>query len=819
MYFCMLFNKDQDDPTHSSFQILKKIIEGEDNLMSVKKTGTLYMGLQDGWKDDIVNQVQNPRKNQFIRKVIEISSKLQSMSEHCTKPHGLAHTYAAYSTRLNKTLDEFATFKSSATSEIKKYPSDPSKITQLNKRRRCLEGVLELVENGKMTSFDVFEDTWKKPINFHVFKKNQIGGVREILILEIEKRVNINIIETFAREICQQDTREMLTHGREKFSRLLSIQNKMMLNKGKNLIIHYNFDKTKWGPSFMPIQFLYMYTPFKKLYPDLFKMLTVSLINHSNKNCFYPDHLMKAWLKDLDGKYIHRGVNEKLQKYKEKFMRTREVSFINESNMGQGILHYISSQYHTCVLSLRDNVFKELCLRKNIPTGVWSDLVSSDDSYTCHSVPAQSPEMIESILHCMLQAQEVSERLMNVWTSKSKSSISAFVGEFNSCFISNLTTFPATLKFAISSVAPPSTDSFTRMVDDCYNSSRQLFENGGTLELYLIAQKLNRSYCETLYHTTTHNDPTKIFGITREHIPYQLGVFPIDHPELMLQFGPASWNMKILKSSLNEDERKLFRQAHNIISSDMLEDVADFQNPSDLMTSIRPINAITRVNKRLLRIRESSGADPIFLKKFIEENPLKLLLKPENIDEVKFKIQLKLFQRSAIDAMKMTDGSLYYGRVSASVSAKAFRVFGTDQDELKTYKECLESINLLPDPEVPMDVYYGRFKEYLIATDTNNQITEFHERDPLEIRTLNTYFLSEVSSKLVNPVSTVLSHFWLAENRIDSSQLIRDMQSLQSNSTLDHRDRGCKEFAFFATCICGLVPEINGLCHLFHLTE
>jgi hypothetical protein len=72
-----------------------------------------------------------------------------------------------------------------------------------------------------------------------------------------------------------------------------------------------------------------------------------------------------------------------------------------------------------------------------------------------------------------------------------------------------MTYFPTLIKFAMSSVHPVNTDSFYRMVKESYSSSRQVYENGGTLELYLISSKLNKNYCESIYHTHPggSNDP------------------------------------------------------------------------------------------------------------------------------------------------------------------------------------------------------------------------------------------------------------------------------------------------------------------------
>ena len=285
MYFTMLFNKNQDDPTHASFQILSKILEGEESLNHVKSTTQLHTGLKENAFKDLDVLLTNPHKNQFSRRGIVIGSKLQSFSKYNKANNGVAHKLASQSIYINKYLDEFATFKSSSTLENRTYnpevyiqnKGDEVKMKeddrrkkvseergQQNRRRRCIEGVSSLMDKGYMRSFDLIPDNLKTEFIFQIFKKNQIGGVREILILDIEKRILVNILESFSRVICNDDDREMLTHGDKKTTLLRDLIRQMKRADGKRLIMNYNFDKTRWAPSFMPIQFLYMFLPFKK---------------------------------------------------------------------------------------------------------------------------------------------------------------------------------------------------------------------------------------------------------------------------------------------------------------------------------------------------------------------------------------------------------------------------------------------------------------------------------------------------------------------------------------------------------------------------
>jgi len=475
MYFTMLFNKNQDDPTHASFQILTKILEGEASLNHVKSTTGLHTGFVNEDFIDAKQMIDKPHKNQFSRRAIMIASKLQAAAKQNKGNGGVAHMSASKSNFINKTLDEFATYKSSSVFESPFYDQKRSihnredemkdekegknqfmdytinddgkrnivhiKVSKRRKpqnpRRRCLEGVNELISLGYLRSFDLVKNHLAEPLIFQIFKKNQIGGVREILILDIKKRVLINILESFSRMICKDDEREMLTHGDKKFSLMRDMIRDLKRGNTKKLIMNYNFDKTKWAPSFMPIQFLYMFLPFKELYPSLFRFICISLMIHTNKRFLLPERLIRVWNNDPHNKLQHR-MDENLQALKVKYLMNKELSIPNESNMGQGILHYTSSYLHLCFISLRDEVFQRLCKKMNISPGEWKDIVSSDDSYTAHAIPMDNKKLAKLRIILFMKAQEVCERVMNVWTSTSKSSISLLVYEFNSLFGSNL---------------------------------------------------------------------------------------------------------------------------------------------------------------------------------------------------------------------------------------------------------------------------------------------------------------------------------------------------------------------------------------------
>jgi hypothetical protein len=833
MYFTMLFNKNQDDPTHATFQILNKMLEGEKSLNEVKGGSSLHTG-GNGSFDEIDTLIDNPHKNQFSARALMIGSKLQSVDPSNSSPAGLSHRKAAQNQLLNKPLSEFATYKSSAVLENKVFNNklhtrrklktehldileeefregtfdtevenehNKKQISKQNSRVRCIEGVMRLLQDGKMRSFDVIRSTINDEMYYQVFKKNQIGGTREILILPIEKRITINILESFSRLICKDDSREMLTHGDSKLSVMRDMIREIKRSPDiDRVILNYNLDKTKWGPSFMPIQFAYLFKPFAKFYPSLFRFITLTLMVHTNKKCLIPDKLLQVWLADSDNQLRHNDKSDDgpekeslLQSLKVKFLLDKKIYFENESNMGQGILHYTSSFLHICALSFRDYIYKGLCLRKGLSTGVWKDIVSSDDSYTAQSIPVDNVDLINLRIKYFIKAQEVTERLFNIWTSKSKSSISFLINEFNSMFGSNLTLFPTLFKFGLASVMPFNTDSFFRMVKESFNVTRQIVENGGSLELYLIAHKLNKVYCESMYHTHVggFNDFERM-TLRRNFVPYQLGVYPIMHPGIMLILGPECHNYNIVDSLhlLSANELNLFHSTHTLIPINNPELYSEIDNYENIYTGLLRIEAAVGPIKKLQQIKRNIDMTWKQMNVMIDNDLLITMRSPITLEEIKLHTYLKLFSYGASEALRDTSASIYYARVCATVSSEAFQIPFHDTYKAKfdkherrmighKYSDCISYLIHKKNDLIDLHQFYPNIKEFKDLTKLSQAIVEFIPRNPFESQNIKSLQLNEITLRIKNPIRNLIDSFWIKNEEDKPTSFFRDWINLK----------------------------------------
>jgi hypothetical protein len=822
MYFCMLFNKDQDDPTHSSFQILSKILEGEKSLQDVKETTSLHIGSKG---NNIKELILHPHKNQFSRTAIMIGSILQSRSIHNSKPGGIAHSLSLRNQMINKTLDDFATFKSSSMLDNEKYnkesvfdkqdsidvvvPLDEvladdnntknisskkkqheeirrKKENRQNRRRRCVQGVFELIDEGYHDSFGVMVDKVFEPTHFQIFKKNQIGGVREIVILDIKKRIIINVLESLSRCICKYDSREMLTHGDVKNQKYHSIIRNLKIMQPKGKLVHLNFDKSRWGPSFQSIQFLYLFTPFKKELSAIMDYIIIILMNHTNKRFILPEKLIRAWISDPEDKYKH-WMDPNLQALKLNFLKTQDLTHLNESNMGQGILHYTSSLLHLTLLSFRDELVSRVFKKRNIKMPLWSDLLSSDDSYTCISIDQEKFEDVKNTMDMFLRCQEISERLFNCWTSTTKSSISPVFYEFNSLFGAGLGYHPTTIKFSLSSVDVFCTDSFYRLVKESYNACRQLIENGASLEIYNIAHKLNKVYCEFIFHTQKGgaNDFRKL-GFKPENVPYQIGIYPVLHPALMLFFGPEAHNYEIVLNwfSLSKEEQVLFENSHRFVGGINLESYAEMSSLENIYTSLMRIEAVTTPSILIKKLRSQIYFSEEQITGHIENDPLILFRKAKTMEEVKLKISLKLHQNSSIEAARQVSSALFFGRMSAAVSAQAFTIPG-ELIGRHTFMSCIKHLMNLKDDEFKMDCLelYPDLEKYKSMKLMSMQHVDYLPR--LVIETKNVIKLEKDRSltRLENPINKVLESMWnIKDKNMIKNSIFRDFKTLKNHN-------------------------------------
>lgn len=692
MYFCMLFNKDQGNKTHGSLKILLKIAKEERNLELIGKTlgdPNYFMGYKDDDLSHIMGILSKGHlSHQFSARMISIGSKLQRNSIHNSKPESL-HFLACNNSGTTKSLDSFATFKASTSSICEKLDEDfteedmeEARIKLLNKigvRGKCVEELLKLSSSQSFPEIhrlDEFCSAYKGDINImiQIFRKNQIGGTREILILDIASRMMINYVESISRYICEQDDREMLTKGKSKLTKMRDNYLEILAETQCNNLVCENADMTTWAQMFMPFQFIFMFTPFAAEMGDSFNYASYLLACHQNKRIEYPRELILQWLK-----HDKPHDDASLEFYRQKFINDRVPFMVNESNMGQGILHFTSSYLHLCLISLRDELMSRVIQRfKNFPRFSVKTQVSSDDRLTMRGLPKLSLAKTRAVVMLNSACSRVSDIVFGVKKSPHKTSDGPNLHEFNSAFASSFSTYSPLIKFAINAAPVPDSRSFQRMVNELYATVRQYRENGASSLLTLQAHLLNKRFAESVYHTSAGsiNSPESILNMNRCLIPYDLGVYPIYNPSLMELLGPEYYNYRLRGMDDISDSllASLYSSSGNLIESvatTIFEDEVKKLRSDTIECQMGPI-------RRLAIARSRSPICKEDLEKWVTGDMMAPFRKTMSKQEVILKSTLRLYTPGAADTFRRTSYSLFYARNSASATASCFKYKGLE---------------------------------------------------------------------------------------------------------------------------------------------
>jgi len=692
MYMGCYYNPDRQNKVQDAFKILEKIQDQEVKLReeldsrSPLEQSNHLSGYHTVEEDISHCLSKNPESHYYSSNAVRIGVRLQREKNPCDLE-------SKFEKVMEKKLSEFATFKASVW-EIKEILDDwkDTNPKDLGIRSKCLVLVTELSNMSLLTVRDVLlkemENDGILKTTIQIFKKNQWGGVREILILRLVSRIIINIIESLSREICEKDSREMLTEGRNKQIFMKKDHDELLREFEKNdklLLIKHSDDMSKWCQKFIPLIFRHLFEGTQM--GEIDKTALWILHSHCRKIIEFPRDLVKMWQKFPDK--FHEN---SLQQLKEAFLTEGKISMINISNMGQGILHYSSSALALACDSFRDVLF-DMCILKLRLEKALSHRVrlSSDDKgeIICLNRGNKTAGLQYS-LFC--ECSEWSRRLFSMELSP-KASSNYFVYEFNSTFLINANCVSPLIKFSLAACNPIRTDSFTEAVQESFSRIRQLFENGATLDLVEFAHKLNKTYLEEIFGTGrgSPNAPETLFSSDRRLFPYDLGVYPIMRPELSVTLGPEYYNWIVSKDKVGlENCSRIYREQNVSEVSDFLDDPESYFKMSSFYKR-EPIRIPQGFVSQLQSLKKRVGFDFNVLQEKLAADYLFLLRDEMTVDETKLKVFLKLCGRSARLAVKRTSEAIYLGRSGAFRTSKSWTL-GDAKDEKVTYADFVKEL-------------------------------------------------------------------------------------------------------------------------------
>jgi hypothetical protein len=684
IYYCMAYNKDRQNQAQDALSILSKIKKEElkyDKELASRegKADKVSYLLGNTSVEQDVNHIhsKSPESHYFSYRAVLAGIRLQDSHFDNVGNQGTWKTSEKISAILNKNLSEFATFKASVKTICEHIDkNDLSEVKKIGSRTKAIELVAEIVQNEKLqTSMDVaMQYSGTKNQNFEVliqlFKKAQIGGTREIIILFIKARIIFNIMEEIARILSKSDKREILTKGRDKRLMMRGDYEDVMSNFKRGTpvkIIKESYDMATWCQKFIPSIFIPMYEVHFADYQPMLDLARFLFLKHCNKKMEYPSKLVEQWMKHPTVQHEEPA----MQQAKEEFLSSGVPYFVNHSNMCQGIPHYNSTVLALSVLSFRDALF-DSCLKLlgQVKKIHWKSRAGSDDKGTIIGVDMSDEDSYKQYLllgQCELAAERLHSQELSV-----KSSSGNLIYELNSAFMINLETLAPVIKFTMAACDVIGTTSCTSFVNESFTRIRQLRENGGSSFLCGLAHILNKSHFETIFAVGLgmENEPSNIFEEPNTSIPYDFGVYPFYDIDLQDIVGPEFYNYKILKEAplTSKPICALYKQIG------LEEEASLVPNDEDSLFKKDHFGIYQGLVKQLKNMRARLKCNPEEINKFLESNPFMMIRGPETLEETRMAILSKLFTKGASESLRRTSPAIYIGRLSAFRTARAWSV-------------------------------------------------------------------------------------------------------------------------------------------------
>jgi hypothetical protein len=671
-YFGVLHNKEDSKEMHGFLKIFSKVISEE---LAMRKARKERMGLESHSLDDL-------RSHEFNTKfVCAIGDKIRQKLD---EKHGNCKEWIKdkCSKRLmSRDILKLATMKKSASGDLSR--DEHIKESKENVRVTCLEACIKhmrddydsvpMTQIGKLAN--EIKDEYGGVVS-NLFKKLQIGGVREIFVLEFRCRIVIHFVESICRRIGEELDNEMLTKGKEKLSRTDGHFSEVLANLRPSRLsatVINSDDATTWAQRFvMPVFgcFLSRILPSEFIEPVMFVLNLVT-----TKKLELPHQLLNLYEKYPDTYGFDEGMNEMKRQYlnmseHKDLLNHKSRMLKNTSNMMQGILHFTSSLLHSGFMYVWQD-YSELYMSAVLKTQygmrskdfsiVTTTKVSSDDS-SCivtitferkiNSTKKVTPATVKNVQYMISTLTECKSflyPLMSCKQSREKSSTSCHsnIEEFNSIWYCKNTLLTPMIKFTAASIRTHPTSKMDDRFSTFANLRKNLFEHSGNIMLCQISQicQLSAHYKTLGMMTNSSFDRYKEVLLRSPHP--SLGFFLVEHPLCVGMFGH---DYAVYSACAN----RRFRSLHLGLYEDEL-----FEYTADGKPTVRTYISFGQSKKyfdfkRSLKIVDSEVKD------FFDENVINLYMNTKGTEDSLMELLLRASDPSLSESMAFqTDSRLH----------------------------------------------------------------------------------------------------------------------------------------------------------------
>lgn len=544
-YYGYVISKERARGSDRTFKIMKKILQEE-------------YKFRDSVKSCFVKMTNNPityaTDPGIMRVTLHYFKKclVERVGHDFQRTHlnDFAHKLARTS------FLDLATLKASARNH-KKVVSIPSDIDitktdmfnvlkesnpdEFSKRPKVLEALINIVkqfkeETGKHVRHVMQLIPWSLKnlevdgyFDSDIFPKPQHGGDREIHVLDIMARLIQYGIELMSKTFCSYFPSEVLVHPETK-GRFVKDHYKETAQTFKSyFVISKSADASKWCQRHHVSHFSAMLLSIT--HKSLHNYILRSLRLWATKKISFPMQFVKTLLKNK----TTISSDETFIRFRKDFYCGTGVmtkSFTNKmeiiSGMMQGILHYLSSLYHTMIQEVCRMIVMRVATKLGSPI-VCSIVQGSDDSGMMIGVSSPINAKIMSRMYMLLRFKEEYSQHLSVYWNLCKSSIGTIdLIEFNSEWHLRHSIIKPTFRWISACLDTSLTERFIDRYRIFYNVLSQCLEGGAsTLECAIV------QLCQCWLHYMligmyNHEMGEKLSDLVNTNPSPNLGFFPCD---------------------------------------------------------------------------------------------------------------------------------------------------------------------------------------------------------------------------------------------------------------------------------------------------
>jgi len=724
-YVCMLHNKNEMNYGHGAIQILEKLCK---RMTQSYKLTESFRG-----HEKLFHTVQGANIDPDTMEEFQHSESAVALGAHLTKKrlmkvHNVKdHQWDLFlekriiSFLLKTLIEEMATTKSST------LPFDPDlmiskdgeEIKSVGQRRKCFHQMYNLMEQMDHPEICLNIQTILKGIQIEenncilvtLFKKNQIGGTREIFVLTMRGRLLIRIFCDIFRAICDLHPCEILTDDSHKDKFVSEHFAKVHEIKPEgHMTAKVSGDMTNWAQMFSMFEFESMT---KSIVPKCFwPLCQIVLKMHRDKQIQLPRETVEMFLSNPGSELTSESVNQ-LKKifYGEaaEFMAPHHCSVQAKTDMMQGILHYPSSLYHILHMEYLQNLIENWAAKKEIKV-IMSFEVSSDDEgilITLTGARSSVSSMAKELRSLYPRIKQTVDALFGVRTSFEKTTFSfTEIFEFNSKFYIGNTVVSPLIKFMARVTDDNPQESLMRRVSSLYSSLRQLRENGASGYLCSWA-----SFCQAISYYMNLGFKTMPWyrdNLLAEINPYKitpLGHYAILSPMIAgLADGVyVNW----LSSKDSKDARKLL---YHLSSYGLPQDIDDLE--------VATFGVYPR--KKYLRVLNDLGLKGLHKSDFVtDENFESYLTGAKTLQETKDHMSRKILDPSVAASLSWMTRTESTRMTPYLLWSSMFK--SKDSDWKLSLRGLVENILNRPGESLETEVLFPMWKQFLYINNLTKQ--------------------------------------------------------------------------------------------------